>query len=198
MKKLYEICYGVEPTEEELALLEIKFQRLKDNGYSEQDAQKILLNNKLSLDKFEYTDSIINTTNDSIYFHYNLQIHSKPNSVDPVTLTVIKQPYYLEMKQRYTMNDLLDYYYNKLSVPIHFRDEKRDKGAFNHLISCYKFDEINTVDFLLFVIDYIVAYEYKVSNPLDLKNWAQQTYEYLEMNIICHNPLVKYREEIIK
>jgi hypothetical protein len=43
-----------------------------------------------------------------------------------------------------------------------------------------------------------VAYEYKVSNPLDLKNWAQQTYEYLEMNIICHKPLVKYREEIIK
>ena len=48
MKKLYEICYGVEPTEEELALLEIYNQRLIDNGYSEQDAQKILLNNKLS------------------------------------------------------------------------------------------------------------------------------------------------------
>ena len=42
MKKLYEICYGVEPTEEELALLEIYNQRLIDNGYSEQDAQKIL------------------------------------------------------------------------------------------------------------------------------------------------------------
>ena len=110
MKKLYEICYGIEPTEEELALLEIKFQRLKDNGYSEQNAQKILLDNKLSLDEFEYTDSIINTTEESIYYHYNLQIHSKPNSVDPVTLAVIKQPYYLEMKQRYTMNDLLDYY----------------------------------------------------------------------------------------
>ena len=198
MRKLYEICYGVEPTEEELALLEIRYQRLIDNGYTEQDAQKILLNNKLSLDEFEYTDSLINTTEESIYFHYNLQIHSKPNAVDPVTLTVIKQPYYLEMKQRYTMNDLLDYYYNKLLVPIHFRDEKRDTGAFNHLISYYKFDKINTVDFLLFVIYYIVAYEYKVSNPLDLKNWAQQTYEYLEMNIICHKPLVKYREEIIR
>ena len=46
MKKLYEICFGSEPTEKELALLEIQFQRLLDNGYSEQDAQKILLNNK--------------------------------------------------------------------------------------------------------------------------------------------------------
>ena len=96
------------------------------------------------------------------------------------------------------MTDLLDYYYNKLSVPFHFRDEKRDTGAFNHLISYYKFDKINTVDFLLFVIDYIVAYEYKVSNPLDLKNWAQQTYEYLEMNIICHRPLIVNREETIR
>ena len=198
MKKLYEICYGIEPTEEELALLEIRYQRLIDNGYTEQEAQKILLNNKLSLDEFEYTDSLINTTEESIYFHYNLQIHSKPNAVDPVTLTVIKHPYFLEMKQRYTMTDLLDYYYNKLSVPFHFRDEKRDTGAFNHLISYYKFDKINTVDFLLFVIDYIVAYEYKVSNPLDLKNWAQQTYEYLEMNIICHRPLVVNREETIR
>ena len=198
MKKLYEICYGVEPTEKEFSLLEIKYQRLIDNGYSEQNAQKILLDNKLSLDEFEYEDSIIKTDYDTIYYHYNLQIHSKPNSVDPITLQVVKHPYYLEMKQRYTMNDLLDYYYNKLSVPIHFRDEKRDAGAFNHLISYYNFDKINTVDFLLFVIDYIVAYEYKISNPLELKNWAQSTYEYLEMNIICHKPLVKYREELIK
>ena len=43
-----------------------------------------------------------------------------------------------------------------------------------------------------------MAYEHKVSNPLDLKNWAQQTYEYLEMNIICHRPLVVNREETIR
>lgn len=197
MKKLYEICYGVEPTEEELALLEIYNQRLIDNGYSEQDAQKILLNNKLSLDKFEYEDSLIKTTDSSVYFHYELQIHSKPGGFNPVTMEVITNPYYLEMKSRYTMSQLLEYYYNKLLVPIHFRDEKRDKGAFNHLISYYRFDKINTVDFLLFVIDYIVAHEYKITNPLDLKNWAQQTYEYLEMNVICFRPNIKYREELL-
>jgi hypothetical protein len=112
-------------------------------------------------------------------------------------MEVITNPYYLEMKSRYTMNQLLEYYYNKLLVPIHFRDEKRDKGAFNHLISYYRFDKINTVDFLLFVIDYIVAHEYKITNPLDLKNWAQQTYEYLEMNVICFRPNIKYREELL-
>ena len=198
MKKLYEICFGVEPTEDVLALLEIHYQRLIDNGFTEKEAQGIMLNNKLNVDDLIFEDSLIITSDESIYYHYELQIHSKPGSFDPVTMKVTKQPYYLEMKYRYTMNDLLNYYYNKLLIPIHFRDEKRDTGAFNHLISYYKFDKINTVDFLLFVIDYIVAYEYKVSNPLDLKNWAQQTYEYLEMNIICHKPLVKYREEIIR
>ena len=99
MKKLYEICYGVEPTEEEFALLEIQYQRLIDNGYSEQDAQKILLNNKLSLDKFEYEDSLVKTTDSSVYFHYELQIHSKPGGFNPVTMEVITNPYYLEMKR---------------------------------------------------------------------------------------------------
>jgi hypothetical protein len=197
VKKLYEICYGVEATEEQLALLDIYYQRLIDNGYSERDAQKILLDNKLSLEGFEYEDSIINTTEDSIYYHYELQIHSKPGGFDPVTMRVIKQPYYLEMKSRYTMDQLLDYYYNKLLVPIHFRDNKRDIGAFNHLISYYRFDKIHTVDFLLFVIDYIVANEYKITNPLDLKNWAQMTYEYLELNVICFKPSIKYREELL-
>ncbi len=198
MRKLYEICFGCEPTEEELALLEIQFQRLLDNGYSEQDAQKVLLNNKLTLNNFEWSDSLIETDTDTIYYHYELQIHSKPNHVDPVTLTVVKHPYYLEMKHRYTIDNLLNYYYNKLIIPMNFRDEKRDKGAFNHLLSYYKFDNIHTVDFLLFVIDYIVANEYKITNPLELKNWAQTTYEYLELNIICHKPYVKYREELIQ
>ena len=198
MKKLYEICYGVEATEEQLALLDIYYQRLIDNGYSERDAQKILLDNKLSLEGFEYEDSIINTIENSIYYHYELQIHSKPGGFDPVTMRVIKQPYYLEMKSRYTMDQLLEYYYNKLLVPIHFRDNKRDTGAFNHLISYYRFDNIHTVDFLLFVIDYIAANEYKITNPLDLKNWAQMTYEYLELNVICFKPSIKYREELLQ
>jgi hypothetical protein len=198
MRKLYEICFGCEPTEKELALLEILFQRLLDNGYSEQDAQKLLLNNKLTLNDFEWNDSLINTDKNTIYYHYELQIHSKPNHVDPVTLAVVKHPYYLEMKYRYTMENLLDYYYKKLIIPMNFRDEKRDKGAFNHLLSYYNFDNIHTVDFLLFVIDYIVANEYKITNPLELKNWAQITYEYLELNIICHKPYVKYREELIQ
>ena len=197
MKKLYEICYGVEATEEQLALLDIYYQRLIDNGYSERDAQKILLDNKLSLEGFEYEDSIINTIENSIYYHYELQIHSKPGGFDPATCTIIKRPYYLEMKSRYTMNNLLDYYYTKLIVPPLFRDEKRDIGAFNHLISSFKSPVINSVDFILFVIDYAASNEYKTNNPLDLKNWFQSTYEYLEQFVLSTKIELVDREDVL-
>ena len=197
MKKLYEICYGTEPTDKDLALLEIKYNRLLDNGFSDKEAQSLMINNNLNTDDLLYEDSLIITSDSSVYFHNELQIHSKPGCYNPETGRVDKEPYYLEMKYRYTMDALLDYYYNTLSVPIQFRDIKRDSGAFKHLIQIYRFDNINTIDYLLFLIDYTHMKEVKLSNPLDLKNWAQETYEYLESHIICYKPQIVYREELI-
>ena len=197
MKKLYEICFGEEPSDKVLALLEIQYNRLMDNGFSSKEAQSLMLDNNLNTDDLLYEDSIITTSDSTVYFHNELQIHSKPGSYNPETGVVEKQPYYLEMRYRYTMDELLNYYYNKLMVPIQFRNSKRDIGAFKHIINDYRFENINTVDFILFVIDYVVSKEIKISNPLDLKNWAQQTYEYLELYIICYKPKVVYREELV-
>ena len=113
---------------------------------------------------------MVDPTIGPVFRHHELQIHSLPGGFDPETCTVIKRPYYLEMKSRYTMNNLLDYYYTKLVVPMLFRDEKRDIGAFKHLFSSFKSPLIDSVDFILFVIDYVSSYEYKVNNPLELKN----------------------------
>lgn len=197
MKKIYELCYGVEPTEKELMLLEIKYDRLLDNGYSDEDAKRILLDNKLNIDNLEYKDSIINTQSDTIYYHNELQIHSKSGGFDPTTMKPIKRPYYLEMKHRYTMDDLLKYFYDKIFILPRFRDKKRDTGAMNHLIGYYKFDEIHSVDFILFIIDYVSSLEYNITNPLELKNWGQQTFQYIESNIICYKPNVKNREDVL-
>ena len=197
MKKIYEICFGAEPSDKVLSLLEIQYQRLMDNGYSEKEARNIMLDNKLNVDDLIHEDSLIMTSDDSVYYHNELQIHSKPGYYNPETGRVDKQPYYLEMRYRYTMDDLLEYYYNKLSVPIQFRNTKRDIGAFKHILNDYKFNNMHTVDFILYIIDYTVANEIRICNPLDLKNWAQQTYEYLESYILCYKPKVVYREELI-
>lgn len=195
MRTLYEICCGVEPEEKDLLLLEIKYQRLIDNGYTDKEAKNILINSKLDIDNYEHTDSIID--GDKLYRHCELQIHSIPGGFDPETCTVIKRPYYLEMKSRYTMNNLLDYYYTKLVVPMLFRDEKRDIGAFKHLLSSFKSPLIDSVDFILFVIDYVSSYEYKVNNPLELKNWFQQTYEYLEQYVLSTKIEIVNREDVL-
>lgn len=195
MRTLYEICCGVEPEEKDLLLLEIKYQRLIDNGYTDKEAKNILINSKLDIDNYEHTDSIIN--GNKLYRHCELQIHSIPGGFDPETCTIIKRPYYLEMKSRYTMNNLLDYYYTKLVVPMLFRDEKRDIGAFKHLFSSFKSPLIDSVDFILFVIDYVSSYEYKVNNPLELKNWFQQTYEYLEQYVLSTKIEIVNREDVL-
>ena len=197
MKKLYEIYFGEEPSDRVLALLEIQHSRLVDNGFTDKEAQKLMLDNNLSTDDLLFDDSIIKTNDETIYYHNELQIHSKPGSYNPETGAIEKQPYYLEMRYRYTMDELLEYYYNKLMIPIQFRNTKRDIGAFKHILNDYKFSNIHTVDFVLFIIDYVVAKEIKISNPLDLKNWAQQAYEYLENYVICYKPKVVYREELI-
>lgn len=197
MRNLYELCYGVEPEERDLVLLEIKHQRLLDNGYSEQQANKILLDTKLNIDNYEHADSIIDVEIDPVYRHHELQIHSKPGGFDPATCTIIKSPYYLEMKSRYTMDSLLNYYYNKLIVPPLFRDTKRDTGAMNHLMGSFKSPIISSVDFILFVIDYVASNEYKVTNPLELKNWFQTTYEYLEQFVLSTKLELVNREDVL-
>jgi hypothetical protein len=195
MKQLYELCYGVEPEDKDLLLLEIKHQRLLDNGYTVKEANKILIDTKLNIDNYEHSDSIIDS--DIVFRHHELQIHSKPGGFDPATCTVIKRPYYLEMKVRYTMDNLLNYYYTKLIVPPLFRDEKRDIGAFNHLISSFKSPVINSVDFILFVIDFAASNDYKTNNPLDLKNWFQSTYEYLEQFVLNTKLELVNREDVL-
>ena len=195
MREIYELCYGVEPEDKDLQLLEIKYQRLLDNGYTDKEAIKILLDSKLNIENYEHKDSIINSN--MVFRHHELQIHSKPGGFDPATCTVIKRPYYLEMRQRYTMNELLNYYYNKQVVPMMFRDEKRDIGAFNHLINSFKSPIINSVDFILFVIDYVTSNGYKTNNPLELKNWFQSTYEYLEQFVLSVKIELVNREDVL-
>ena len=56
MKKLYEICFGVEPTEKELALLEIQYYRLLDNGFSDKEARTLLIDNKLYHNKQRFVN----------------------------------------------------------------------------------------------------------------------------------------------
>lgn len=191
IQEILEMSYGITDSIEKQLMI-IKYDRLIDNGFTQKEAINLLLNNA----EINTDDSIITTKEDTIYYHDNLQIQSKPGGFDPTTGKVIKSPYYLEMRDRYTMCELLEYFYDKLNIPVEFRDNKRDEGAMNHLIATYKsFTIITPVDFILYMIDYSVSNKIRINNPLDLKNVAQQTYELLEVMIPCTKLELRRREE---
>ena len=92
---------------------------------------------------------------DTFYFHKELKITSGMPSLE----NGISQQY-IEMKIKYTLQDLLAYYYKVAQTEEAFKDEKKDIGALQHILKQYeKLSEIEAVDFVLHLIDYAAAEE---------------------------------------
>lgn len=58
-----------------------------------------------------------------------------------------EKPFYLTMKKRFRMKDLLDYWYDKMKIKSNDHMIKQDEGKFKYLLNVYYLDEI------LFAID---------------------------------------------
>ena len=104
---------------------------------------------------------------DVFYYHNELRITSKPPKLkfDKKTKKYIRkeEPFFLEMKPVYTMQDLLRYWYKSNKTFADERMMKRDKGRFQYLLDYYDLDE------LLFMIDLAQA-DRKEKNIKPLKN----------------------------
>lgn len=88
---------------------------------------------------------------EEFYYHNALREISPPTRLvqDPVTGQFIRKstPFYLEMKKRFTMNDLLRYWYDQMGIQATEHLLRQDEGKFTYLLQNY------TVDELLFCID---------------------------------------------
>lgn len=94
---------------------------------------------------------------DVFYYHHELQVISKPPSMDMRTLKINSVPFYLEMKIKFDMNSLMKYYYAKANTEPSFMDRKKDEGAMKYLLTQYeRVDFIEPIDFLLTLIDYAI------------------------------------------
>lgn len=95
--------------------------------------------------------NLINTG--TFYYHNDLRITSPPPKrmidYDSGEITTISDPYFLEMKASYTMEDLILYYVRQVGN-IHRPDHQRFEGSFNWLMKFY------TVQQILFMIDVMV------------------------------------------
>lgn len=117
------------------------------------------------------------------YYHPQLQIAPPPPVVQILPDGTFRASYeedptfYLEMKEKYTLDDLLDYFYNR--VGIKKQNRKRDRGALEYILKQYELDVV------LYSIDesavmYLDTNSSPPKNPLDIEDYVENGEALLE------------------
>lgn len=154
----YLIARGIEPNEIDYKRTLATANYLKDNGYSNNEILKILISCNKDAVKGDnlpeelWNDSLIEK--DRFYYSDILHIKSKPPSWNPKTFKEECPSFFLEMKIKFSMNDLLNYYYDKCRIPLALQDDKKNAGAFKHLIAKYEaFKNAPGLDYVIALIN---------------------------------------------
>jgi len=117
---------------------------------------------------------------DTFYYHNTLHIKPKAPVFNPHSNKEIVEDFYLEMKIKFTMEDLINYFYDTLMISRELMDYKRDEGAFNHLLNRYdKLQFVESIDFVLALIDQCkpTSYFSTVHNVFDIRQAEAETFE---------------------
>lgn len=193
----YILSQGIEPEEECFARTLATAKYLKDNNFKDDEIIKTLnrvgkttiTGNDLPIDLWE--GSLLEK--DRFYYSDIFHIKSKPPSWNPITYTEVCEEYFLEMRIKFTMNDLLSFYYDKCRVPQGLQNDKKDAGAFNHLIK--KYEVFSNVP----GIDYVIALINKAGSDIE-KNFISNVFEIEEYNkeVIEHFQMVSEESSLDK
>lgn len=100
-----------------------------------------------------WEDSLVKR--ETYYYHNILQMTSRAPRYDIHTEKESIEKFWLEIKIRFTVEDLLAYFYKILKVNEELRDPKRDVGSFRFLLSKYrKIRIVEPLDFILLLLDF--------------------------------------------
>jgi hypothetical protein len=116
------------------------------------------------------------------YYHPALQVAPPPPTImqrDDGTFysSYEDEEFYLEMKEVFTLSDLVDYFYKVMDIDADFRD--RDMGAFKHMLKSYDIDTV------LYMINEARATCEDVGKPIpttpfDIRDYAEDAIAVLE------------------
>lgn len=201
----YSLVVGQEPEEKAFKRTLATANYLKDNGYTEAEILDIFksIHKEIitgeDLPKELWNESLLEK--DKFYYSDILHIKSKAPTWDPITYKEIHEPFYLEMRIRFTIDDLLNYYYEKCKVALSFRNKKKDSGAFNHLIN--KYNNHNSVAGIDYVIALIELASKNIdciyTNVFDIQQYEKEVIEYFnniyEQSVYEKTNLIIWREE---
>lgn len=175
---------------------------LIDNNFTEKEIVKIITNCKIKdymtpndLPDYLWEDSLLKR--DTFYYSSILQLVSAPPKWDPEKMICTSEPFYLEMKIKFTIDDLLKHYYDELKIDINLRDENKDKGALQYLLNKYKINKIENIDVILLLIEEakITSEKPIITNPLKLQEFEGNVIAFL--NNVIPNKIINKENEII-
>ena len=179
----YELMVGTTPSEEDVKNLNGCVLYLKDNNFSDREIFNILSDNKnINIKASElpskYWEGSLLKPN-TFYYHDKLRIMSKAPKWDPETLREITYPYFLEMKIMFTMDDLIEYFYQKTLIPVELRNRKNEEASFKYLLDKYKVMKTEPIDFILFLID-SAKEEDSIYKVFDLQKYEPDVFKMFE------------------
>jgi hypothetical protein len=120
----------------------------------------------------------------TFYYHNTLHLRPAAPTFNPHSKEVKASPFYLEMKIKYSMDDLIRYFYNTLRISTDLADKKKDEGSFNYLFNKYsKLDFCEPIDFVLALIDHNKPTNNPLSpvqNILDIAQSQAEVYDALK------------------
>ena len=123
-------------------------------------------------------DSLIDIN--KFYFHKELIITPPPPGWD------IEEDYkfYKEIKLRYTLEDVLDYFIKATNARAEWIARDKEIGSIKYLLKEYKkFSFIEPIDFILHLIDYCVSSSDEINTIYDLRHREIELAEALEIDI---------------
>ena len=184
MEKMIEIYLsrrlGYNPSEEDYNKLYSTCLYLKDNGFKEADILKILLDsNKYLPEDCEMTALL---EKGKYYYNNRLHICSKAPTWNPKTMQEECEPFFMEMKIKFTMQDLLELFYKECKTPVGLRVKTRDEGALQHLLNKYNNLKAPGIDYVLSMID-MASKDNNLdflTNPFELENYSKEVFVMLE------------------
>lgn len=177
---------GEEPNAYEKKITENTLDFLKDNNYSDNDIMKMMMNfpAKMALTPNDLPDSLWDNSllkRDTFYYHNELHITSPAPYWDFENDRIVSSRFFLEMKIKYSINDLIKYFYKKFPIDEKLIDEKKDKGSMEYLINKYRnIDFIQPIDFILYLIDEAANNDIDYIEIIELRRFEKDTFEYLK------------------
>ncbi len=174
---------------------------LIDRGWTLEEIKKELDQFKLDYPKIAtnvyHIDEIMNKKEppdnimepDVFYYHSELRRMSSVPVIkrDPVTEKMVRfsEPFYLEMKNRYTMKDLMAYWYKEMGIEPNEHMIRQDEGKFKYILGNYTLDEV------LFSIDVskIIRKEQQIRplrNAFELDRYMEDAREFIQKKKNTH------------